>query len=74
MGRFKAIECDWIICSQAPEVTARHPGPLVRVNVCLRCGAEEAIKPGPMEATLKQSVRFIETHGGCKEVVNVAQV
>jgi hypothetical protein len=57
----------WIKVNQQKEVLARHPGRLVWVNQCLRCGAEQAICEGPVEDALSQSRDFILKHRECAE-------
>ena len=59
--------CDWIICSQEPDRLARHPAPVVWINVCLRCGTEEPVYQGPVDITLFAAKHFTKRHKDCEE-------
>lgn len=61
------MKIDWLISDQTPETVRRFPGPVIWVNRCLRCGAEEPVYEGRVETAIFQSRGFIEMHKRCKE-------
>ena len=57
---------DWIIISQTKFDLARYWGPVVWIQKCLRCNAEEPVYEGPVDVAIYQGKKFISIHKDCK--------
>jgi len=66
MGRKTSIKANWILCSQRPEDLNRYSPGAVWINQCRRCGEEQPVYQGPLDAILVQSKAFIDLHSKCR--------
>ncbi len=59
---------DWIIASQEPGILAKHPGPVVWVMICLRCGAEQPVYEGDLTVAIFAAKEFEKWHKNCEAI------